>query len=339
MLTMPYAVSHRSTSSAMAGLTLAGPRAVWSALPRRRDRRWLSLLLGSLAGALGTPANPQSMVFTHVATAANTVGALTRMTPQPGAVGANLFVTQDWNPPGSVGVYNDHPVCISLASIGGGPFYWYIENADGTPIPLGAAFTVWKGRTSNADHPSNTFFQHLTTLANTSGGHTTIDHPALNGNSSAAPLFTTYCAGGPTVEVASHYNALIDRWQLSTSDGSPLPVGAGFQVCVGACGLGLTAGVAGHVCTAGLVDQNVCYLDPPLSRAHRLLAVHGGGVYLSHGPIGTWWDGESSSQAVFFQEVSDDVVVGQRFNVRWTTGIVESGFERGDFDCWSAVRP
>jgi hypothetical protein len=52
---------------------------------------------------------------------------------------AAISVTQNWNPGGGAGVYNDHPVSV---------FYdedvqkWAVYNRDGAPIKEGAAFNV-----------------------------------------------------------------------------------------------------------------------------------------------------------------------------------------------------
>ena len=56
-----------------------------------------------------------------------------------GKANALVSVTQNWNPGGGAGVYNDHPV---------GVFYdedvqnWAVYNRDGAPMPDGAAFNV-----------------------------------------------------------------------------------------------------------------------------------------------------------------------------------------------------
>lgn len=52
---------------------------------------------------------------------------------------AVLSLTQNWNPSGEGGVYNDHPVGIRYDA---GREKWAIYNEDGAPIPEGAAFNV-----------------------------------------------------------------------------------------------------------------------------------------------------------------------------------------------------
>jgi len=59
-----------------------------------------------------------------------------------GSSTAQLTVTQSYNPPGSRGVYNNHPI---------GVFYdrtvnkWAVFNQDRAPMPAGASFNVLLG--------------------------------------------------------------------------------------------------------------------------------------------------------------------------------------------------
>jgi sortase A len=56
-----------------------------------------------------------------------------------GKPGAILSVTQNWNPGGGSGTYNDHPVNVRYDT---GRQQWTIYNTDGSPMPDGAAFNV-----------------------------------------------------------------------------------------------------------------------------------------------------------------------------------------------------
>jgi len=56
-----------------------------------------------------------------------------------GKPGAILSVTQNWNPGGGGGIYNDHPVAVRYDA---GRQEWAIYNTDGSEIPAGAAFNV-----------------------------------------------------------------------------------------------------------------------------------------------------------------------------------------------------
>jgi hypothetical protein len=82
-----------------------------------------------------------SETFVHRADLLNTVGNYTyldnRLTNgEPEAV---LSVTQNWNPGGGRGVYNDHPVgTVYDADVN----RWAVYNRDGASMPKGAAFNI-----------------------------------------------------------------------------------------------------------------------------------------------------------------------------------------------------
>lgn len=79
--------------------------------------------------------------FVHRATTANTEESRTYL-DEPAINGkpdAVVSVTQNWNPGGGAGVYNDHPVGVSYDAERG---RWTIFNEDGAPMPAGAAFNV-----------------------------------------------------------------------------------------------------------------------------------------------------------------------------------------------------
>jgi hypothetical protein len=94
------------------------------------------------AGATFRVEVPQpSATFVHHANLLNTVGNYTYLDNQltNGEPEAVLSVTQNWNPGGGRGVYNDHPV---------GTVYdadvkrWAVYNRDGASMPKGAAFNI-----------------------------------------------------------------------------------------------------------------------------------------------------------------------------------------------------
>jgi hypothetical protein len=84
---------------------------------------------------------PASESFVHRADRGNTSGSTTYLQDPltDGRPGAVVSITQNWNPGGGRGVYNDHPV---------GVFYdkkaqqWAVYNLDGAPMPDGAAFNI-----------------------------------------------------------------------------------------------------------------------------------------------------------------------------------------------------
>jgi hypothetical protein len=84
---------------------------------------------------------PASESFVHRARRANTVGNITYVDDpltngEPDVV---LAVTQNWNPGGGVGVYNDHPVGVLYDE---DVERWAVYNRDDAPMPYGSAFNV-----------------------------------------------------------------------------------------------------------------------------------------------------------------------------------------------------
>jgi hypothetical protein len=82
-----------------------------------------------------------SATFIHRAGVLNTAGNYTYLDDEltNGEPDAVLSITQNWNPGGGRGVYNDHPV---------GAVYdaklrkWAVFNRDGAPMPNGASFNI-----------------------------------------------------------------------------------------------------------------------------------------------------------------------------------------------------
>ncbi len=84
---------------------------------------------------------PASESFVHHSEPDNTVGNSTYLDDPltNGKSEAVLLVTQNWNPGGGRGVYNDHPIGVVYDQ---DVQKWAIYNRDGASIPNGAAFNV-----------------------------------------------------------------------------------------------------------------------------------------------------------------------------------------------------
>jgi hypothetical protein len=84
---------------------------------------------------------PASQSFVHYAVPANTISNATYLNNPltNGESNAGLSVTQNWNPGGGRGVYNDHPKGVVYDQ---DVQQWVIYNQDDTPMPNGAAFNV-----------------------------------------------------------------------------------------------------------------------------------------------------------------------------------------------------
>jgi hypothetical protein len=89
-----------------------------------------------------------SGTLVHYAKLGNTLGNRTYLN-SPLIIGepdALLTVTQNWNPGGGRGVYNDHPIDVLYDA---DLRKWAIYNRDGAPMPDGAAFNIAVSRVPN----------------------------------------------------------------------------------------------------------------------------------------------------------------------------------------------
>ena len=116
----------------------------------------------------------EGAAFVHRATAENTVrdgtylnDPLTKVDPD-----APPSVTQNWNPGGVGGTYNDHPIGVRYDA---DARQWVISNEDGEQMPEGAAFNV---TVFPLGEPA---FVHRATPANTTENWTYVDDPLVNG--------------------------------------------------------------------------------------------------------------------------------------------------------------
>ena len=84
---------------------------------------------------------PADEGFVHRADLLNIVGNATYLDDPllNGKPDAEVSVTQNWNPGGGGGVYNDHPVGVLYDEDVG---EWSVYNEDGARMPQGAAFNV-----------------------------------------------------------------------------------------------------------------------------------------------------------------------------------------------------
>ena len=91
---------------------------------------------------------PASETFVHYARLGNTVGNSTYLNNPltNGEPDAILTVTQNWNPGGGRGLYNDHPIGVQYDADTG---KWAICNRGGAPMAGGAAFNIAVSRIPN----------------------------------------------------------------------------------------------------------------------------------------------------------------------------------------------
>lgn len=116
---------------------------VWYALPYKK--KWAIFNQDRAAVPAGATFEvvvpPKSESFVHHAGLINTVGNYTYLDDPltNGNPDAVLSVTQNWNPGGGRGVYNNHAISVLYDK---DLQKWAIYNRDGAPMPDGAAFNV-----------------------------------------------------------------------------------------------------------------------------------------------------------------------------------------------------
>ena len=125
----------------------------------------------------------EGAAFVHRATAENTAEDETYLNdPFTNAIpDVPPSVTQNWNPGGEGGTYNDHPVGVRY---GAEARQWVVFNEDGEAMPEGAAFNV---TVFPLGEPA---FVHRATPANVTENWTYVDDPRVNGDPDAI-LFAT----------------------------------------------------------------------------------------------------------------------------------------------------
>jgi hypothetical protein len=138
----PDAVVLAEPSSERGGAAYGRNVAVWYEPERQRWAIFNQDLAAVPAGsAFEVVIPPASESFVHRAAQENTVGNATYLddplvNDEPDA---EVSVTQNWNPGGGIGVYNDHPVGVLYDEDVDG---WFVYNEDSAPMPEGAAFNV-----------------------------------------------------------------------------------------------------------------------------------------------------------------------------------------------------
>lgn len=162
-------------------------------------------------------------VFVQTTTAANISGILTFIN-NPGLNGnpsANFLVTQNWNPGGSGGAYNNHPIGVWYDSAVG---EWTIYNEDHSTMVAGVSFNIVSmvGVTDA--------MTQVATSSNTSGDSTCINSSASNGHPSELVFITHEFSGYFTDVSAVWYNAGLGEWCVFDGSFNNMPTGATFFV-------------------------------------------------------------------------------------------------------------
>tara|TARA_B100002003_G_scaffold147565_1_gene136608 strand:- start:2 stop:970 length:969 start_codon:yes stop_codon:yes gene_type:complete len=268
----------------------------------------------SLAACGGddSTSEPTATAFLHTAAADNIVAHWTVIShPElDGNPDAILLVTQNWNPGGIGGTYNNHGIGVWYTDD-----HWAIFNqGGGNPIAVGAAFNVRviTGLSSAATH--------LTVPTGNLSHYTLIEHPDLDGNPDALFLTTQSWKNNCchiTDPVIVGYDAIINQaWAIVNQNLEQLPAGATFN-------LQILSGENDfvHTADAGNISGNWTFISHPeldgnpdaTFQVTQNLNPGGGPEVLNPNFIGVWYDGDN--WAIFNQDTTVDIPDGASFNV------------------------
>lgn len=255
-----------------------------------------------------------SHVFTHTAITGNIFGNYTvinhpLLNNNPNAL---IMVTQNWNPGGVGGIYNNHPIGVFYATSSG---RWCISNYDGAAMPTNAGFNIVVA------NPASTAFVHQATASNISLHTTTVDHPLLNGNPNAIVLVTqNYNPGGVGGTYNSHpigvyYSS--GKWRIFNQDAVNMPTNASFNVLVPdtRTDVFVQKRAASDVSYATMIDHPLLNNNP---NAIFLVTPNwnpgnGSGIYNNHA-IHVWYNAIAGKWLIRNQN-SASMSVGAGFNV------------------------
>ena len=182
-----------------------------------------SMPIGASFNVYALPNSNYGGVFVQTATASNTSGYITYINNAAlnGNPAANFLVTQNWNPGGNGGTFNNHAIGVWYDSSVG---EWTIYNEDFSNIPNSASFNVVSmvGVTDA--------FTQVATSSNTSGDSTCMNSSVLNGNPNALAFITHVYSGYFTDVSAVWYNAYLSKWCIFDGSYNNMPTGAKFFV-------------------------------------------------------------------------------------------------------------
>ncbi len=260
---------------------------------------------------------PGDNVFVQEATVDNITGNYTVIDhPQannhPNAI---LMVTQNWNPGGGFGLYNNHPIGVYYTGSN-----WAIFNQDLTSMPENASFNVFI-------LPAGTGFVHLATASNIDVNTTHIDHPLTNQEPNALVFITPNWNPGNTggtyanFPVGVYYSGFQNKIAIFHENvlGS-MPTGAAFNVLV----LPPSSTTFVHTASESSISGNVTHLSSALlnEQPNALLFAtqnwnpygRSPGVY-NNNHIGAWYNNATLSWNIFNQSIFATMPNEAAFNI------------------------
>ena len=251
----------------------------------------------------------------HTETSAST-GTHTSIIEWPqvdGMPGAPVLFTQNWNPPGSGGVYND--AHMGIYYFGG---FFRLFNEDFTDIPQGAAFNLVRTDADGA-------IGHLATPDTLSGFTTLLDDARVNGRSDAILQVVHHWNGHGSPGIYANLPIGVApfgaAWLLINLADAPVPANSAFTVYT----QDPSQSAYRHVMRSGEVFFNYGYLPHPLldgAPCAQLQVTRG--FPAPPEPIGVFYDAGRGQWAVFLQDTSATLPAGDEFHVLFDPAQVEA---------------
>jgi hypothetical protein len=244
--------------------------------------------------------------LTHHAYYSNTFGDYTLIgdSHTMGVPNAILFVTPNFDPGGSGGTYDPHPVGVWYDTSASD---WAIFNEDGASMPVFAAFNVLIIPTAGG----SVFVQTASTI---SGDSTYINNVLTNGQPSVRLLITqNFNPGGIGGTYNPHpvgvwYNTFKREWAIFNEDKTNMTSGATFNVMVGASASGGTEFL--QTTTSSNRSGDSTFINNPSTNGNLYGVVlvtpnfnpgGSGGTYDPH-PVGVWYATSSGQWAVLNED-------------------------------------
>ena len=250
----------------------------------------------------------QGYSFVHTANSSNIISNWTVIdfALLNGAPTAIFLVTQNWNPPGGGGIYNNSPIGVWYNGS-----QWSVFNQDLAPMPEGAGFNIF--------YPLAGYSLHTATASNIISNWTVIDNPSLNGNPNAIFFITQNWnpPGGGGIYNNSPIGVWYDgsNWAIFNEDLAGMPQGAAFNIFIHAGNDDFV-----HIATTSNIVSKWTVIDNPSLNGNPNAIFFitqnwnppgGGGIY-NNSPTGVWYDG--SNWAIFNQN-GDPMPEGAAFNI------------------------
>lgn len=212
---------------------------------------------------------------------------------------AKIFITANYNPNGSGGVYNDHPI---------GAYYydgrWRVFNQDFAPMPMGAAFNIFI---------PNSAYVHTATAANIEFYATYLGVGLPIDSSRRVFVTQNWSAFGVSnpAHIGVYYTG--SQWAIFNQNRSrAMPNQVSFNVT---SYLPTALGIVQHTALASNTGGHITRLDHPLLNGNPnaliQLTQHWTSVY-NDKEIGVYYDG--TRWAIFNQDLST-MPLNAKFNV------------------------